>query len=294
MKYRNLIGAVLVLLIVGITTYGCAYMFKWLNKRDEIIPTDRSLGYDLSTYVGVDTDFVLSALERDGITFMDVTEPEQKAQGYKYLAMRENIQGLDFVTTLIFMDPMAIEPEEPADDAENGEEGETAEATETEESAAEEEVVQEEGGVSGLINRIPLPGARSDVARCVGYVKRWDSSSNEWTSMQMASANGIFSSLVDKYGALNKDNQYTKIKVQSGEKYTPEKMPEEVLAEYDQGIVVSENLVAFRGAWIKTFLNHSFGDKCVRFRYGRTGEDKHVFVEILHYASAYYPYKQSK
>ncbi len=293
MKYRNLIGAVLVLLIVGITTYGCAYMFKWLNKRDEIIPTDQSLGYDLSTYVGVDTDFVLSALERDGVTFLDVTEPEQKAQGYKYLVMRESIEGLDFVTTLIFMDPMAVEPEETDEDEENGEEGE---ATETE--AAEEETVEEtvadEGGVSGLINRIPLPGARSDVARCIGYVKRWDSASTDWTSMQMAGANHIFSSLVKKYGALNKDNQYTKIKVQSGEKYTPEKMPEEVLAEYDNGIVVSENLVAYRGAWIKTFLNHSFGDKCVRFRYGRTGEDKHVFVEILHYAPAYYPYKESK
>ncbi len=285
MKYRNLIGAVLVLLIVAIATGGCVYVFKWLNKRDELIPVDRSLGYDVATFVGVDQAFVLSALERDDVTFLDITEPEQKVEGYTYLAMRENIQGLDFMTTLIFLDPQAVQEPEPATE-------ESAEGTEDAEAAAEE--VPADDGVSGLINKIPLPGARSDVARCIGYTKRWDSTSTDWTPEQVASANRVFACLVDKYGALNKDNQYTRIKVASGEKYNPETMPEDVLAEYNNNIVVSDNLVAYRGAWIKTYLNHSFGDKCVRFRYGRAGEDKHVFVEIIQYVPSYYPYKKNK
>ena len=290
MKYRNLIGAFFVVLVVTIVTSGCVYMFKWLNKRDEIVPTNRSLGYDVSTYLGVDTEFVLSALKRDNVTFLDITEPEQRADGYMYLVMRENIQGLDFVTTLVFFDPtieQMKEEEEPAESEETGE---------NEESSAEEtdEADAEEGGFTGLINRIPLPGARSDVARCIGYTKRWDSTSTEWTPAQMNSTNTIFACLVDKYGALNKDNGYTRIKVESGEKYNPETMPEEVLAEYNQNIVVSSNLVAYRGAWIKTYLARSLADKCVRFRYGRAGEDKHVFVEILQYVPSQYPYKKSK
>ena len=291
MKYRNLIGAFFVVLVVTIVVSGCVYMFRWLDKRDEIVPTNRSLGYDVSTFLGVDTEFVLSALERDDVTFLDITEPEQRAEGYMYLVMRENIQGLDFVTTMVFFDPTVEQQQEEEEPPEGEEAGESQETEATTEETEEPEV--EEGGFTGLINRIPLPGARSDVARCIGYTKRWDSNSTDWTPAQMKSTNTIFACLVDKYGALNKDNGYTRIKVQSGEKYDPETMPEEVLAEYNQNIVVSENLVAYRGAWIKTYLARSLMDKCVRFRYGRAGEDKHVFVEILHYIPSQYPYKKS-
>ena len=104
-------------------------MFKWLNKRDELIPVDRSLGYDVATFVGVDQAFVLSALERDDVTFLDITEPEQKVEGYTYLAMRENIQGLDFMTTLIFLDPQAVQEPEPAtEESAEGTEDRTAHA----------------------------------------------------------------------------------------------------------------------------------------------------------------------
>ena len=81
-EQNKYLTGVLAILIFAAAIACLFYGFRWLKGRNgRILPQNQPLGYDLSIYVGVDKDFVDSALKREGIRYSNVTTMEESLEG---------------------------------------------------------------------------------------------------------------------------------------------------------------------------------------------------------------------
>ncbi len=265
-NYRSWIAVILVFVIVA----GCSiYGFRWINKREgDLVPSNRTLGIDFSVYVGVDKEFVDSALEREDVTYMDLTGADEKARGISRYAVHEQIQGLNFATTLYF-------------------------ATKVQTLKSEEE--EESSSSSSLIPDIKLKDQKSTTRTiCTGYEKIWTGTSGELDAAQKEAVNTIYQALVKKYGVLKKDNGATYAYDTANAAYPVTELPEAMQQPFKDNDITNEVFGSFTGVWVKTINKSSLMDDGVIFSWGKDPESGNMTIRIAQYTSEDFPYASNE